>query len=89
MKNSNNVFAEVGPNFRDGQVLVADAHNGQPLATAGPFQLIVSEDHRPARWVRNLYSVVLQRRPLIRPLITLINVLTGKVAFWKNTDNGR
>jgi hypothetical protein len=53
-------LAEVDPSFRGGQVLVADASNGQPLAKSGPFQLIVSEDKRPARWVRNLSSISLQ-----------------------------
>jgi hypothetical protein len=53
-------LAEVDPSFRGGQVLVADASNGQPLAKFGPFQLIVSEDKRPARWVRNLSSISLQ-----------------------------
>ena len=53
-------LAEVDPSFHGGQVLVADARNGQPLAKSGPFQLIVSEDMRPARWVRNLYSITLQ-----------------------------
>jgi hypothetical protein len=53
-------LAEVDPSFHHGQVLVADARNGQPLAKSGPFQLIVSEDKRPARWVRNLYFISLQ-----------------------------
>jgi hypothetical protein len=53
-------LAEVDPSFRGGQVLVADASNGQPLAKSGPFQLIVSEDKRPARWVRHLSSISLQ-----------------------------
>jgi hypothetical protein len=53
-------LAEVDPSFRGGQVLVADGSNGQPLAKSGPFQLIVSEDKRPARWVRNLSSISLQ-----------------------------
>jgi hypothetical protein len=54
-------LAEVDPNFHPGQVLVADTRNGQPLGKNGPFQLIVSDDKRPARWVRNLVSVTMQR----------------------------
>jgi hypothetical protein len=54
-------LAEIDPSFRAGQVLVADARNGQPLANYGPFQLIVSEDKRPARWVHNLVYITLQR----------------------------
>jgi hypothetical protein len=53
-------LAEVDPSFHGGQVLVADARNGQPLANSGPFQLIVSEDKRPARWVHNLIFITLQ-----------------------------
>jgi len=48
-------LAELDPTFHPGEVLVADAMNGQPLdAHSGPFKLIVTEDKRPARWVRNL-----------------------------------
>ena len=54
-------LAEVDPSFHSGQVLVADARNGQPLDKSGPYQLIVSEDKRPARWVRNLQFVSLQQ----------------------------
>ena len=38
----------------------ADALNGQPLGDHGPFQLIVSDDKRPARWVHNLVSITLK-----------------------------
>lgn len=54
-------LAEIDPSFHMGQVLVADARDGQPLGKNGPFQLIVSDDKRPARWVRNLVSIRLQR----------------------------
>ena len=54
-------LAEVDPNFHQGRVLVADARGGQPLGKNGPFQLIVSDDKRPARWVHNLNSISLQR----------------------------
>jgi hypothetical protein len=53
-------LAEVDPSFHEGQVLVADTRDGQPLANYGPFQLIVSDDKRPARWVHNLVSITLQ-----------------------------
>jgi hypothetical protein len=52
-------LAEVDPSFREGQVIVADARNGQPLGKSGLFQLIVSDDKRPARWVHNLVSISL------------------------------
>lgn len=53
-------LAEVDPSFHVGQVLVADARDGHPLAKSGPYQLIVSEDKRPARWVHNLNFIELQ-----------------------------
>jgi hypothetical protein len=53
-------IAELDPGIHDGQILVADARDGQPLGDMGPFRLIVSEDKRPARWVRNLVSISLQ-----------------------------
>jgi hypothetical protein len=53
-------LAEVDPSFHEGQVLVVDTRDGQPLGNYGPFQLIVSDDKRPARWVHNLVSITLQ-----------------------------
>lgn len=48
-------LAEVDPAFHSGEVIVADGMNGKPLdAHSGPLKLVVSEDKRPARWVRNL-----------------------------------
>ena len=53
-------LAEIDPEFHPGQVIVADAMDGKPLGDAGPFRLIVSEDKRPARSVRNLISIELK-----------------------------
>jgi hypothetical protein len=54
-------LAEVDPSFHPGEVIVADTMNGRPLPTdSGPFRLIVSEDKRPARSVRNLISLELK-----------------------------
>ncbi len=53
-------LAEVDPSFHEGQVIVADARDGQPLGKNGPFQLIVSDDKRPARWVHNLETISLK-----------------------------
>jgi hypothetical protein len=54
-------LAEADPAFHPGDVIVADAMNGQPLdAHSGPFKLVVSEDKRPARWVRSLVSIQLR-----------------------------
>ena len=54
-------LAEVDPGFHEGQVLVADTRDGKPMGDRGPFQLIVSDDKRPARWVHNLMSITLTR----------------------------
>lgn len=54
-------LAEAEPNFHPGDVIVADTMDGKPLdAKIGPFRLVVSEDRRPARSVRNLVSVELK-----------------------------
>jgi len=51
-------LGEVDPTFHPGVVLVADTLDGQPLgAKTGPFRLVVSEDKRPARSVRNLVEI--------------------------------
>jgi hypothetical protein len=57
-------LAEVDPSFHPGEVLVADAMNGKPLdAHTGPFRLVVTEDKRPARYVRNLATIELKSVP--------------------------
>ena len=54
-------LGEVDPAFHPGEVIVADAMNGKPLdAHSGPFKLVVTEDKRPARSVRNLVSIELK-----------------------------
>jgi hypothetical protein len=50
-------LAEIDPALHPGQVIVADTLNDKPLDKDGPFKLIVTEDKRPARWVRNLVSL--------------------------------
>lgn len=54
-------IAEVDPTFHSGEVIVADTMNDAPLdPKSGPFKLVVTEDKRPARWVRNLVSIDLK-----------------------------
>lgn len=50
--------AEVDPAMHSGDVIVADAVDGGPLGRNGAFQLINTEDKRPARWVRNLDHIL-------------------------------
>lgn len=57
-------LAEVDPSFHPGEVIVADAMNGKPLDEhSGPLKLVVTEDKRPARSVRNLTSIELESLP--------------------------
>jgi DMSO/TMAO reductase YedYZ molybdopterin-dependent catalytic subunit len=54
-------LGEVDPEFHPGTVLIADTMDGKPLdEKAGPFRLVVTEDKRPARSVRNLVKVELR-----------------------------
>jgi hypothetical protein len=54
-------LAEVEPDFHPGDVIVADTLDGKPIdPKIGPFRLVVSEDKRPARSVRNLVSLELK-----------------------------
>jgi hypothetical protein len=50
-------LGEIDPEFHPGMVLVADTMDGKPLDKTGPFRLVVSEDKRPARSVRNLVKI--------------------------------
>jgi hypothetical protein len=54
------VFAlpEIDPDMTDKVVLVADRKNGKPLAGGeGPFRVIVPDDKRPARWVKQVSKI--------------------------------
>ncbi len=54
-------LGEVDPSFHPGEVIVAETMDGKPLDEhSGPFKLVVTEDKRPARGVRNLVSVELK-----------------------------
>ncbi len=54
-------LGEVDPSFHPGEVIVADTMDGKPLDEhSGPFKLVVTEDKRPARGVRNLIRIELK-----------------------------
>ncbi len=40
---------------------VADSRDGKPLGKSRPYQLIVPDDKRPARWVHHLDFIALQQ----------------------------
>jgi hypothetical protein len=46
----------------DRVVLLADTKDGQPLPTReGPFRIIVPDEKRPARWVRQVRAVTVRK----------------------------
>lgn len=51
-------LAEFDEDFTDRAAILADRRDGAPLApTAAPFQLILTGEKRPARWVRQVVSI--------------------------------
>lgn len=51
-------LAEFNPSFTDRLILLADRKDGKALnARDGPFQLIVPDEKRPARWVRQVVRI--------------------------------
>ena len=55
-------LGEIDPGTAKGQVLIADRVDGAPLdARAGPFQVVVESDARPARYARRVASIELIR----------------------------
>ena len=60
-------LAEFNPGFTDRLILLADTKDGAPLGEHdGPFQLVVPDEKRPARWVRQVTRIsvfVLPKEP--------------------------
>src|SRR5688572_13599313 len=51
-------IAELDAAFTDQVVLVADRRDGRPLLPdTGPLQLVVPNDKRPARWIRQVNKI--------------------------------
>jgi DMSO/TMAO reductase YedYZ molybdopterin-dependent catalytic subunit len=51
-------LAEIDPEFSDKVILLAYEVDGKPLAaTQGPFRLVVPQDKKHARWIRQLNSI--------------------------------
>jgi len=53
-------MCDIDPSCRNGMVIVADQQDGKTIGTDGAFKLIVTEDKKPQRWVRNLNSITLK-----------------------------
>ena len=55
-------LAELDSGILDSEVIVADTMDGAPLgANQGPFRLVAPHEKRPARWVRMLKSITVER----------------------------
>lgn len=53
-------LAELDPGFRERPILLADRRDGKPLgADEGPLRLVVADEARGARWVRQLEHIEL------------------------------
>jgi hypothetical protein len=52
-------LAEVQPGLHKAKVIVAIARSGEPLTTAGQFELIDDTDVKPARWVHNVTTLTI------------------------------
>ena len=50
-------LADLDPSLGNTQVMLADQRDGQPLASDGPYRLLVTGDQRPARWVRQVTAI--------------------------------
>ena len=53
-------LCDTDPACRTGESLVADAEDGKAMEKDSAFKLILTEDKKPARWVRNLQSLTVK-----------------------------
>ena len=57
-------IAELDAGFTDQLVLIADTRNGKPLlADSGPLQIVVQQDKRAARWIRQVTTLEVRQVP--------------------------
>lgn len=53
-------LGELDPDFGGRKVVLVDRHEGKPLdAKDGPYRVVVPDDARPARWIRNVVAIEL------------------------------
>lgn len=50
-------LAELDAGFGNRRVLLVHQRDGKPLAEDGPFRLVVPDDQRAGRWLRNLRKI--------------------------------
>lgn len=52
-------LAELDPQFRERPIIIADTRDGKPLpAAVGPYQIVVPDEARGSRWVRQVEKIV-------------------------------
>lgn len=57
-------IAEIDAAFNDHLILIVDRRNGQPLLPdSGPLQIVVPQDRRPARWIRQIATLEIKQLP--------------------------
>ena len=57
-------IAEVDEAFNDFTILIIDRRDGQPLLPdAGPLQIVVPQDKRPARWIKQVTTLEVRQLP--------------------------
>ena len=57
-------IAEIDAAFNDYLILIADSRNGKPLLPdSGPLQIVVPQDNRPARWIRQVTTLEVKQLP--------------------------
>jgi len=55
-------LAELDPTIGNRKVFLVDRQDGRPLDEAdGAWRLVVPDDHRPARWVRQVSSIAVSK----------------------------
>jgi Oxidoreductase molybdopterin binding domain len=57
-------IAEVDEAFNDFRILIVDRRDGQPLLPdSGPLQIVVPQDKRPARWIKQVTTLEVRQLP--------------------------
>jgi hypothetical protein len=57
-------IAEIDAAFNDSVILISNTRDGQSLLPdSGPLQLVVPQDKRPARWVRQVTTLEVRQLP--------------------------
>jgi hypothetical protein len=56
-------LAELDPTLGGRRAVLADQVDGQPLAAAAPFRLLIAGDQRPPRWARQVITLRVRAEP--------------------------